>query len=75
MIGDGILVNQTFAQLYDSVLPPWLLQRCLDLGWIHPTRIQQQALNEIVCEKNDVIIQAETGSGKTLGKRLVVVLA
>lgn len=46
--GDGALVNQTFTELYENILPNWLLQRCTELGWERPTRIQQQALNAIL---------------------------
>ncbi|KAL7568988.1 hypothetical protein ACA910_021279 [Epithemia clementina (nom. ined.)] len=67
LMGDGMLVNQTFTELYGNVLPPWLLQRCAELGWEYPTRIQHEALTAILSnDEKDVILQAETGSGKTL---------
>jgi superfamily II DNA/RNA helicase len=65
---DGALDRtDTLLQRYQNQLPSWLLQRCQDLGYIHPTRIQTAALDVILDEnKPDVVIQAETGSGKTL---------
>jgi hypothetical protein len=49
-----------------AVLPDWLIQKCADCGWTHPTRIQQRALDVICVDKRDAIIQAETGSGECL---------
>ncbi|GAX28710.1 hypothetical protein FisN_33Hh012 [Fistulifera solaris] len=65
---DGALdETHTLLQRYQNKLPSWLLQRCQDLGYIHPTRIQTAALDVVLQEnKPDVVIQAETGSGKTL---------
>ena len=68
IVSDGTLLTaETFQERYSSVLPTWLLDRCAnEMGWKYPTRIQQQALDAILFHKNDCIIQAETGSGKTL---------
>ncbi|GAX23124.1 hypothetical protein FisN_33Lh012 [Fistulifera solaris] len=66
---DGALdQTDTLLQRYQYQLPSWLLQRCQDLGYIHPTRIQIAALDVLLLDehKPDVVIQAETGSGKTL---------
>ena len=60
-VGDGILVNRTFTQIFEDSLPSWLLQRCMDFGWEFPTRIQEKALSAILLDGSDVIVQAETG--------------
>jgi hypothetical protein len=74
-LSDGSFVEQTFQERYGSssssssqppVLPDWLIQKCNDCGWTHPTRIQQRALDVICVDKRDAIIQAETGSGKRI---------
>jgi len=65
-ISDGNLVSESFAKRYGSVLPSWLIQKCADCEWTHPTRIQERALDAILVNKKDAIVQAETGSGKTL---------
>lgn len=65
---DGALDRtDTLLNLYRDRLPLWLLQRCHDLGYTYPTRIQKAALDAILDpDKPDVVVQAETGSGKTL---------
>ena len=65
-ISDGMLTSETFADRYSTVLPEWLLDKCTQGGWKQPTRIQQRALDAILLDARDCIIQAETGSGKTL---------
>jgi len=72
---DSILVNQTFSELYESFIPSWLLKRCEECGWESPTRIQEKALNAILRDKKDAIVQAETGSGKTLSYLLPAMAA
>ena len=84
----SLLSTSTFSDHIPN-LPDWLLQRCLDCGWHHPTVIQQrawQAISSEVRDKNDnddgsrrhrhadVVLQAQTGSGKTLAF-LVPILA
>ena len=49
----------------DESLPMWLIDRCEELGFNTPTTVQQEALQEIFKGK-DIILQAQTGSGKTL---------
>ncbi|GKY96917.1 hypothetical protein MPSEU_000650600 [Mayamaea pseudoterrestris] len=66
VLTDGQLVDETFQELYAHQLPPWLLKRSFECGWIRPSRIQKYALDTILIDKHDAIIQAETGSGKTL---------
>jgi superfamily II DNA/RNA helicase len=66
VLSDGQLVEETFAELYSKQLPGWLLRKCTECGWEKPSRIQLRALDAILLDKKDVIIQAETGSGKTL---------
>ena len=64
--GDATLSDQTFGELYSpDFLPTWLAERCEECGWKFPTLVQQRALDEIF-KGNDVVIQAQTGSGKTL---------
>jgi superfamily II DNA/RNA helicase len=66
ILSDGQLVEESFQELYGSYLPSWLIEKCNECGWTHPSRIQQSALDAILIDKKDAIIQAETGSGKTL---------
>jgi superfamily II DNA/RNA helicase len=76
---DASLSDQTFTELYEDHLPPWLLEKCTACGWEYPTLIQQRALDaffgmnqnnaeedETTTLPNSVVIQAQTGSGKTL---------
>jgi len=78
--GDGALSVETFGELYgetsdDSTdqddandntnLPKWLTDRCVECGWPTPTLVQRRSLDAILTGK-DVVIQAQTGSGKTL---------
>lgn len=68
-ISDSTLIKTTtFQERYGLALPSWLLQRCKTLGFLHPTRIQQAALDALLLldSTTSTIIQAETGSGKTL---------
>lgn len=65
-VSDGVLVSESFEDRYGDKLPRWLLEKCTECGWTHPTRIQEKALDAIVLEEKDAIVQAETGSGKTL---------
>jgi superfamily II DNA/RNA helicase len=65
-LSDGVLTDESFADRYGSALPDWLLQKCTECGWIYPTKIQQRALDAILLEKQDAVVQAQTGSGKTL---------
>ncbi|KAK1739811.1 DEAD/DEAH-box-containing ATP-dependent RNA helicase [Skeletonema marinoi] len=82
--GDGNLVEETFADLYSASteteddasqrhLPDWLLNRAAQLGYLHPTLLQQRALDTLLTSSNeddDVILHAQTGSGKTLAYML-----
>jgi superfamily II DNA/RNA helicase len=66
---DSSLTNETFVDRYGEALPLWLLDKCVEMGWIYPTQIQQYALDTILRAQpspNDIILQAQTGSGKTL---------
>jgi superfamily II DNA/RNA helicase len=90
---DATLSNQTFQELYGNVLPPWLLENCLEYGYERPTLIQQRTLDLFFGYNNDdekgeksnhddghfssefpttadlpnsMVIQAQTGSGKSL---------
>lgn len=55
----------TFKDLGGGEIPQWLLERCDKLGYTNPTPVQQSAL-PAVFQGQDVILQAQTGSGKTL---------
>ena len=79
--GDGALSEETFGELYgerssgstehdddanyNNNLPKWLTDRCTECGWPTPTLVQRRSLDAILTGK-DVVIQAQTGSGKTL---------
>jgi superfamily II DNA/RNA helicase len=65
-LSDGLLTETSFADRYSSELPAWLLRKCTECGWTHPSRIQEKALDAILLEKKDAVVQAQTGSGKTL---------
>ena len=55
----------TFRNLGAGEIPQWLLERCEKLGYINPTPVQEAALPAVFGGR-DVILQAQTGSGKTL---------
>ena len=57
----------TFAEVCgdDARMPGWLLERMQALGYERPTPVQADALG-VVLDGQDAIIQAKTGSGKTL---------
>jgi superfamily II DNA/RNA helicase len=67
ILSDATLSNQTFADLYTDHMPDWLIEKCVACGWTSPTLIQQRALDTFFFdEPNSLVIQAQTGSGKTL---------
>jgi superfamily II DNA/RNA helicase len=66
ILSDGSLSAESFESRYAAVLPSWLIQKCAECGWTHPSRIQEKALDAILFERRDAVVQAETGSGKTL---------
>lgn len=41
-----------------------ILKACADLNFFHPTKVQAKVI-PLILEKNDVLVNAETGSGKT----------
>lgn len=64
---DATLSDQTFQDLYSEFLPDWLLEKCAANGWKNPTLIQERTLDCFYMEDpNSIVIQAQTGSGKTL---------
>jgi superfamily II DNA/RNA helicase len=63
---DARLCEETFDELYSDILPSWLLDRLTACGWTHPTLMQKVALDTVMRDQEDAIIQAQTGSGKTL---------
>lgn len=66
---DGILAadTTTFRQQYRDTLPTWLTDKCAECGWTHPTRMQEKVLDAVFNDQiTDVIVQGETGCGKTL---------
>ena len=50
---------------FDYKIPTWLLHKCDSLGFIEPTLTQKVAL-PLIFNGTDVVLQAQTGSGKTL---------
>lgn len=63
VLSDGMLMDQSFQERYGAVLPEWLLDKCQELGWDYPTRIQQQVLDSVLMDGiTDSIVQAETGT-------------
>jgi hypothetical protein len=54
---DAQLEQESFAELYSSVIPEWLLERLTDCGWSHPTRIQKAALDAILIDQDDAVVQ------------------
>ena len=76
--GDGNLVAETFIELYSSSntgrrrqhhhhLPDWLLNRAAKLGYIHPTILQQRALDTLLASSSS------TGDGNEEGEEEVAV--
>jgi superfamily II DNA/RNA helicase len=67
---DATLSDQTFAELYGDRLPDWLIEKCESCGYKAPTLIQERALDLFFDETDDppnsMVLQAQTGSGKTL---------
>uniref|UniRef100_A0A7S4J1Z4 Helicase ATP-binding domain-containing protein n=1 Tax=Odontella aurita TaxID=265563 RepID=A0A7S4J1Z4_9STRA len=68
--GDAALSEESFTELYTASssgeeLPLWLTERCSECGWPTPTLVQRRSLDAILTGM-DVVIQAQTGSGKTL---------
>lgn len=79
LYGDGVLISDTFRDRYSNTLPTWLVDKCVECGWTHPTRIQAKVLDALLLLPNNdngdhqtatrtdaVVVQSETGSGKTL---------
>jgi superfamily II DNA/RNA helicase len=60
---DGTI--DSFDELFPGKMPSWLIDRCQELGFMSATKVQRLALPDIFDGK-DVILQAHTGSGKTL---------
>lgn len=56
----------TWTRLYGEALPPWLVGRLEVCGFKEPTRVQAEAIDVVVCQKRDALVQAYTGSGKSL---------
>lgn len=56
----------TWSRLYGDALPAWLVERLEVCGFMEPTAVQAQAIETVVCQSRDALVQAYTGSGKTL---------
>jgi superfamily II DNA/RNA helicase len=64
---DDLYIPETFHHRYNGTLPSWLLDKCAECGWIHPTQVQAKVLDAILLDtQTDLVVQSETGSGKTL---------
>merc|ERR1712032_562378 len=64
---DATLSDKSFSELYDDYLPEWLLENCMENGFERPTLIQERSLDSFFeGNPNSMVIQAQTGSGKTL---------
>jgi superfamily II DNA/RNA helicase len=67
---DATLSDQTFQELYQDHLPQWLLDKCAEYGYVYPTLIQQRTLDALYKDENvspnSMVVQAQTGSGKSL---------
>ena len=57
----------------DLSLPSEVLTNLSNLGYTHPTPIQEQAI-PLIIQGKDIIAKAKTGSGKTLGFALPLIL-
>lgn len=62
---DSLTPKYSFSDLYADQLPPWLIQRAAALGFECPTPVQEEALSAVLVGR-DAIVEAKTGSGKTL---------
>lgn len=60
----SLIQNEPSFDSYNQI-PLWLKVRCKDLGYNHPNLVQQTAL-PLVFEGKDIVLQSQTGSGKTL---------
>ena len=64
---DATLSDESFSELYGGDLPEWLIENCKANGYEFPTLIQQRSLDHFFeDDPNSMVIQAQTGSGKTL---------
>lgn len=52
------------ASFTDFGLSKLFLKACADLNFFHPTKVQAKVI-PLILEKSDVLVNAETGSGKT----------
>lgn len=59
---DGLNLSSSFRE-FD--LPSWLVEKCENLGFTTPTEVQAMGI-PVIMQGKDVILQAQTGSGKTL---------
>jgi ATP-dependent helicase YprA (DUF1998 family) len=62
--GEGL--PGTWRRLYGEALPTWLVQRLEACGFMQPTPVQAEAIDVVVRQKRDALVQAYTGSGKSL---------
>jgi superfamily II DNA/RNA helicase len=63
LLSFALLVSPPNA--FGGALPPWLIERAAALGYVSPTPVQAEAI-DVVLSGRDAIIQAKTGSGKTV---------
>ena len=58
--------GDTFRERFGEAIPSWLLDRLEASGFVVPTPVQAEAISAIVLDERDALVQAYTGSGKTL---------
>jgi ATP-dependent RNA helicase DDX47/RRP3 len=59
-----MVVSMDFRSFEDFGLPEVLCQSILNLGWKNPTEVQTKSI-PYALQKKDIVVLAETGSGKT----------
>eukprot|EP00288_Rhodomonas_lens_P014417 CAMPEP_0177698088 /NCGR_PEP_ID=MMETSP0484_2-20121128/4852_1 /TAXON_ID=354590 /ORGANISM="Rhodomonas lens, Strain RHODO" /LENGTH=193 /DNA_ID=CAMNT_0019209153 /DNA_START=25 /DNA_END=602 /DNA_ORIENTATION=- len=56
---------RSYRAMFGDVIPAWLIDRLETLGFTEPTPVQKEAIEVIMNEERDALVQSYTGSGKT----------